>query len=76
MVKSAEEKAAAKAAREAAKLAKKAAKMELKEAQDAGVDVADGKGLSALDKMAALRSVTGVLSSPPAAQDIKVCPFR
>lgn len=74
MAKTAEEKSAAKAARDAAKLAKKAAKMELKEAQAAGVTLGEGESLSALDRMAALRSVTGVLASREAAQDIKVPP--
>jgi len=75
MAKTAEEKSAAKAARDAAKLAKKAAKMELKEAQAAGVTLGEGEALSALDRMAALRSVTGVLASREAAQDIKVVNF-
>lgn len=72
MAKTAEEKAAARAAKDAKKLAKKAEKMELKEAQAAGVTIEEGQSLSAQDRMAALRSCTGVLASPPAAQDIKV----
>mmetsp|Transcript_11929 Transcript_11929/g.33599 ORF Transcript_11929/g.33599 Transcript_11929/m.33599 type:complete len:595 (-) Transcript_11929:205-1989(-) len=69
MAKSAEEKAAAKAAREKSKKDKK----EKKEKLAAGVD--EDADLTAQDRMAALRSVTGVLASRPAAQDIKVINF-